>query len=116
VPTQPARSQSQLSRKDESFLDEIERYARQNGKTFTDVSAEQNINNAKTLCSAVERNGASTSFNNYIQAIASSRSDLTHSDGLVVGYFFSASIRTYCPQYLPDVKEALAKLKSQQRR
>ena len=101
--------QPQFNQTDQAFLTEIETFARNNGTTFTDVPPETNVNTAKTICSGIQTNGVSNSFENYVNYLAT-QSNMSESDQIVLGYLFSASVKYYCPQYMADVQNLLTNL------
>ncbi len=98
---------SQFSQTDLAFIADIEAFARNNGTTFSDATPEQNVETARTICTAVENNGASTAIENYFQAILVQFPNLTEGEQSALGYMFSTSVKYYCPQYLADVRNFL---------
>jgi hypothetical protein len=99
---------TQFSQTDLAFIAEIEAYARNNGTTFSDVTPAQNVNNAHTICNGVQTNGASAALKAYFNSLSSENPNLTEGEQSALGYFFSTSVRYYCPQYLEDVRNFLA--------
>ena len=55
-------AKAQISNKDQAFLKEIETYAQQRGKTVSELSAENHLESAQKICTAIPNQGVSNSF------------------------------------------------------
>ncbi|MCF4970019.1 DUF732 domain-containing protein [Nostoc sp. CMAA1605] len=108
----PSSENKQLNQTDLAFIADIESFARNNGTTFSDVTPEQNVKTARDICTGVKNNGASTAIKTFFNAITTQNPNLTEGEKSALGYIFSASVKYYCPQYLPDVRNFLANEKA----